>query len=106
MKEKFKKKNIDKIINFNSQEGDRILLNPAKYTTLDNEIEFKKAKSRKHLKRLAKQDVDVIYFEKLGQLYFNGNGDSNGFGNKKEGGLLAILKGRPALLADDIQLMS
>ena len=106
MKEKFSKKNIDKIIDFNSQEGDRILLNPAKYTTLDNEIEFKKAKSRKHLKRLAKQDIDVIYFEKLGQLYFNGNGDSNGFGNKKEGGLLAILKGGPALLADDIQLMS
>ena len=105
MKEKFRTKNADSIINFNSFEGDRILLNQAKYTTIEDTIKFKKAKSKKHLKNLAKKDIDVIYYEKLGRLYFNGNGDLDGFGNKNEGGLLAILKGGPTLAADDFQLM-
>ena len=105
MKEKFRTKNADSIINFNSFEGDRILLNQAKYTTIEDKIKFKKAKSKKHLKNLAKKDIDVIYYEKLGRLYFNGNGDLDGFGNKNEGGLLAILKGGPTLAADDFQLM-
>ena len=105
MKEKFRTKNVDIIINFNSFEADRILLNQAKYTTIEDKIKFKKAKSKKQLRHLAKKDVDVIYYEKLGRLYFNGNGDLDGFGNKNEGGLLAILKGGPTLAANDFQIM-
>ena len=105
MKEKFRTKNVDIIINFNSFEADRILLNQAKYTTIEDKIKFKKAKSKKQLRHLAKKDIDVIYYEKLGRLYFNGNGDLDGFGNKNEGGLLAILKGSPTLAANDFQIM-
>ena len=59
---------------------------------LSDDWEFAKAKSKRKLNKLAKSDVDLIYFQKNGYLYFNDNGEDRGFGNRNEGGLLAILK--------------
>ena len=66
---------------------------------------FAKTKSKRKLNKLAKSDVDLIYFQRKGFLYLNGNGEDKGFGDFDEGGLLAVLKGKPSLTADDIQLM-
>ena len=65
-------------------------------------MSFTSTKAKKSLKQLAQKDYDFIYFEKKGQLFLNGNCTAKGFGETEEGGLLAILKGKPDLKATDI----
>jgi hypothetical protein len=102
--EKFIRKNADHIIKFNRKEDDSIHLDQELYG-LSDDWRFAKTRSKRRLNRLAKSDVDLIYFQKKGFLYLNGNGEDRGFGNRTEGGLLAILKGQPSLGAADIQLI-
>ena len=62
------------------------------------------AESKKELKNLAKEDYDLICFEPKGDLYVDGNGDSKGFGNKSEGGMIADLPNDTILTESDILL--
>ena len=62
------------------------------------------AESKKELKNLAKEDYDLIYLEPKGDLYVDGNGDSKGFGNKSEGGMIADLPNDTILTESDILL--
>ena len=103
-REPFTKKNADQIIQFKGSEKDRILIDPIISDSLsaNSEPSFTSTKAKKSLKQLAKKDYDFIYFEKKGQLFLNGNGTAKGFGETEEGGLLAILKGKPDLKATDI----
>ena len=64
------------------------------------------ASSWKELKKLAKEEINLIYFEDKGQLYLNTNGADRGFGNKQDGGLLAVLKGGPSLTLREIDILS
>lgn len=89
--EKFSKKNADHIVKFYLKKNDIIHLDEKLYG-LSDDWEFAKAKSKRKLNKLAKSDVDLIYFQKKGYLYFNGNDEDRGFGNRNESGLLAILK--------------
>jgi len=57
------------------------------------------------LKQLSKQGFDFLYFEKKGRLYFDGNGAGKNWGNPNEGGLVAILQGKPDLTASDFTLL-
>ena len=61
---------------------------------------FAIATSKKELKQLMTSDADVVYDEKKGKLYLNENGVEKGWGDKKVGGLLAKLKGKPELSAE------
>ena len=61
---------------------------------------FAIASSKKELKQLKKSDADVVYDERKGKLYFNDNGAKKGWGEKKDGGLVAKFKGKPELSAD------
>ena len=61
---------------------------------------FAIASSKKELKQLMKSDADVVYDERKGKLYFNDNGAKKGWGEKKDGGLVAKFKGKPKLSAD------
>ena len=61
---------------------------------------FAIASSKKELKQLMKSDADVVYDERKGKLYFNDNGAKKGWGEKKDGGLVAKFKGKPELSAD------
>ena len=61
---------------------------------------------RNKLKRLSKQNYDFVYFEKKGRLYFDGNGTDNNWGNRNEGALLAVLKGKPDVSVDDFTLLA
>ena len=96
--DKFKKKHADQIVDFNSQQGDRLVVSSDALPGLKDPT-FAAASSKRDLKALAKEVVDLIYFEKKGYLFFNANDDGRGMG---DGGLFAILKNKPDLVQDDI----
>ena len=104
----FTKKAADKIIGFNASQGDTIAVSPSAFPSLqdDTEISFASTMRRKKLKRLSKQNYDFVYFEKKGRLYFDGNGTDKNWGNRNEGGLFAVLKGKPDLSVDDFTLLA
>ena len=105
--EPFRKKNADTIIGFNVSEGDTIAVSSDAFAGLKgvSDISFASTRSYRKLKQLSKDDYDFVYFEKKGWLYFNGNGSDKNWGNSNEGGLVAILKGKPVLTAEDITLL-
>ena len=47
-------------------------------------------------------DSDIVYDERKGKLYLNGNGAEKGWGSKAIGGLITKVKGKPQITADDI----
>ena len=102
------KKNADLIIGFDRDKGDQIVLDADIYSALPSPkaVRFERASSRKALKQLAQNDIDLIYFEDKGQLYLNANGSDLGFGDKQDGGLLAVLKGGPSLTLGEIDILS
>lgn len=53
---------------------------------------FKIAKKTKQVAKLAKSDIDFIYDQQAGYLYYNENGEQPGMG---DGGIFAILEGKP-----------
>jgi hypothetical protein len=104
----FTKKAADKIIGFDASEGDTIAVSPYAFPALQgaSDISFISTNKKKDLKLLGKQDYDFVYFEKKGKLYFDGNGSDKKWGNSSEGGLVAILKGKPELTVEDITLLT
>ena len=104
----FTKKAADKIIGFDSSEGDKISVSPNAFPALQgmSDISFESTKSTKELKQLSKEDYDFVYFEKKGRLFFDGNGSDKKWGNADEGGLVAILRGKPELSIEDITLLT
>ena len=104
----FSKKAADKIIGFSSVQGDSIVISPEAFPELQgsSEIDFASTKNKKELKLLSKQDYDFVYFEKKGRLYYDGNGADKNWGNKDEGGLFAVLKGKPELTVDDFTVLA
>ena len=106
--ESFTKKSADKIIGFDASQGDTIAVSSVAFPGLEgaSEISFVSTKSKKELKLLSKQDYDFVYFEKKGRLYFDGNGSDKNWGDSEEGGLVAILKGKPELAADDFTFLA
>jgi len=105
--ESFTKKSADKIIGFDSRQGDTIAVSSDAFPSLkgNSKIRFTVTNSKKKLKQLSKQGFDFLYFEKKGRLYFDGNGAGKNWGNPNEGGLVAILQGKPDLTASDFTLM-
>ncbi len=106
--EAFTKKSADKIIGFNASQGDTIAVSPNAFPALEgvSAISFASTRNKKEFKQLSKEDYDFVYFEKKGRLYFDGNGAEKNWGNSDEGGLVAILKGKPELTAEDITLLA
>ena len=62
---------------------------------------FAIASSKKELKQLKKSDADVVYDERKGKLYINGNGTKKGWGKDDHDGLIAKFKGKPELSASN-----
>ena len=100
-------RNADHIIGFNSNKGDRILLDTETYPALPRKgkLSFESVRSKKESKQLSAENIDLIYFEPKGQLFLNANGSQRGFGNKQEGGLLAVLKGGASLSLVNIEII-
>ena len=97
----FGSKNIDKIKDFNPQEGDSILLDKDVFS-LGEVISIKAASKKNKVKKAAKSKNDFVYDEKKGLLYFNENGKEKGWG---DGGLFVKLQGAPELGADDFTIV-
>jgi hypothetical protein len=98
---KFKKKFTDKIIDFNPS-TDTLEIDTDSFG-IDNSATFASGKNKKAVKKqLAKQDIDFLYEEKKGGLYFNENGSDKGFG---DGGIIAILKSAPDLTSDNLEFI-
>ena len=104
----FTKKAADKIIGFDASEGDTIAVSAVAFPGLEgvSNISFASTNSTKKLRKLSKEDIDFVYFEKKGQLYFDGNGSNKNWGDSEEGGLVAILKGKPEVSMDDFTLLA
>ena len=70
---------------------------------IDSSVTFASGKNKKTVKKkLAKLDIDFLYGQKKGGLYFNENGADKGFG---DGGIIAILKGAPDLTSDNLEFI-
>ena len=106
--EAFTKKSADKIIGFNASQGDTIAVGPNAFPSLQgvSDVSFASTRSKKKFKQMSKEDYDFVYFAKKGRLYFDGNGAEKNWGNSDEGGLVAILKGKPELTVEDITLLA
>ena len=96
--EVFKKKYADKIINFDPSR-DKLEID-LKSFALGEAASFKTAKSKKAIKKnLSKKELDFLYDQKKGGLYYNQNGAEKGLG---DGGIVAILKGSPDISNENI----
>ena len=104
----FSKKGADKIIGFDASDGDTIAVSQYAFPALKGAsvINFASTNKKKKLRQLSQQDYDFVYFEKKGRLYFDGNGSDKGWGDATEGGLVAIIKGRPELTVEDLILLN
>ena len=97
----FGNKHADQIKDFNSKEGDSILLDQDVFG-LSKKIKLKSYSSKNKVKKAAKSKNDFVYDEKKGLLYFNENGKDKGWG---DGGLFAKLHGAPELGAEDFTIV-
>ena len=100
--EPFKKKTVDKVVDFDAAEGDVVVIADEVIDSLDEDPEMAVADTKKELKQLSKEGYDLVYFEDKGHLYVDGNGDSKGFGKKTEGGMIADLPNDTVLTEDDV----
>ena len=97
----FGNKHADQIKDFDSGEGDSILLDNDLFE-LGKKIKLKSYASKSKVKKAAKSRNDFVYDGKKGLLYFNENGKDKGWG---DGGLFAKLQGAPELGADDFTIV-
>ncbi len=98
---KFNKKSADKITNFNPS-TDTLEIDTDSFG-IDSSATFATGKNKKKVKKqLAKLDVDFLYDQKKGGLYFNENEANKGFG---DGGLIAILKGAPDMTSSNLEFI-
>ena len=101
--DEFSKKGIDMIVDFDSKEGDSLILG----NTIDNwisqngSIQLVSISSKKNLKQAMNSDAELVYFnkKKSGILYYNQNKLNAGWG---KGGPFLKLKGSPDLLESEI----
>ena len=99
----FGTKKADRIIGFSTQEGDTIQLDSAAFPGLKQK-RFKTVRTLSSFNRQLEQSSSIIYFEPLGELYFDQNGRKPGLGDPKTSGLFALLQGGPDLNRADIGL--
>ena len=99
----FTKKNADKIINFDPDLGDKIAFNELAFPGLKNQdtFAFATAENKKEFRAVSRQGHDIVYYEKKGFLYYDGNGSKNNWGKKNEGGLFARIDKGLELTVDD-----
>ena len=97
----FGKRKMDKIVDFDAAEQDKILVDKKAFG-LSGKLKFKSVNNKRQLNKFARKKFDFIYENKTGLLYFNENGKKSGFGR---GGLFAQLQGKPDLFVDDFRIV-
>lgn len=104
----FNKRTADRITGFDSSKGDTIAVSRGACPSLvmKREITFATASTKEQFRQLSRQDIDFVYFQDKGRLFFNGNGADKGWGDPDEGGIFAFMKDKPELSADDFTLLA
>ena len=98
---KYKIKFADKITNFKPS-IDTLEIDTDSFS-IDSSATFAAGKNKKIVKKkLAKLDIDFLYDQEKGGLYFNENGTDKGFG---DGGIVALLQGAPELTSDNLEFI-
>ena len=92
---------MTKIDDFDSQEGDRLLLSSALLTDVDD-LNLALVSGNREARSAALTDSNLVYDLRKGRLYFNENADAEGWG---EGGLFLKLKGAPQLDLEHLSLL-
>ena len=92
--------NLDKKENLTTESLDSLVESLEDERSSDPEIVV--AGNKKELKKASKEGFDLLYYEAKGDLYVDGNGDSKGFGNKNQGGIIADLPNNTSLSEDNI----
>jgi hypothetical protein len=90
---------VDKVTGFNAKEKDVLSISKSAF-----EIDKGTFAVAKNAKTLAKQlgtSVDIVYNRQTGELILNANGAEPGYGD--DGGVFAVLMGRPTVNAGSIQ---
>ena len=100
-KQPFKKKIADSIVDFDSTEGDSIVI-AEDVINYPVEPSVGIASNKRNLKQLSKEGYDLLYLESKGNLYVDGNGYAKGFGNKYIGGMIVDLPNETVLTESDI----
>lgn len=96
--------NASLITNFNS--SDRIVFASGRYfepvvfaiNNRSNDVSgLVFASIKKRRKSTARSNSDLVYFQHNGNMFYNQNGSSNGWGKKHGGGLVATFSNQPQL---------
>jgi hypothetical protein len=98
-KDSFGNAGADTITDFNPEEGDQLILSPDALPGLTTDPSLQSVTSKKALKAAQKSEAALIYYQPLGQLFYDQNGSGKGFGS---GGLFAVLSGAPVLTAENL----
>jgi hypothetical protein len=98
----FGSRGADTITDFNPEDGDKLVISPNALPGLTETPVFGSVTSKKALKSAQRSDSDLIYYQPLGQLFYDQNGSRKGFG---KGGLFAVIAGAPMLTADDLGVL-
>jgi Ca2+-binding RTX toxin-like protein len=91
--EKFGKRHAERIIDYKPSQ-DMIVFGGNRFAGMSDNPEFLSVQRKADFKAAMKSDIEFIYWSAKGGLYFNGNGADQGAG---DGGLFALLIGKPAL---------
>jgi hypothetical protein len=86
----YEKETADIITNYNPKTDNPVTIDLASFSGASGTLNI--AKNTKQVAQLAKKDIDFIYDQQAGYLYYNENGKKAGFG---DGGIFAILEGKP-----------
>ena len=97
----FGNKEVDKVKDFDSNEGDSVLLDKDVFD-LGKRVKLKTVTGKKAAKNTTGSKEDFVYDDKKGLLYYNENGKEEGWG---DGGLFAKLQGAPELGASDFTVI-
>ncbi|MGF2040132.1 MAG: beta strand repeat-containing protein [Nostoc sp. CmiVER01] len=96
---------VDTISDFNHSQGDKIILDKTTFNAITSATGtgFSNANDFKITSSVATSTAKIVYDSVSGQLFYNPNGCTPGFGS---GGLFATLTGAPTLTASDFVLQA
>ncbi|MCF2150954.1 tandem-95 repeat protein [Desmonostoc muscorum LEGE 12446] len=96
---------IDTITDFNSSEGDKIVLDKTTFSAITSAVGtgFSNTNDFQITNLAGTSTATIVYNSVSGQLFYNQNGSAAGFGS---GGLFATLTGAPTLIASDFLLQA
>ena len=93
----FGRNRAERIRNFSAMAGDRIGLAREIFSSIGSieNLRFRVVSGSKGMRAAARTDVNIIYNQRTGGLYYNQNLGGSGFG--QAGGMFAVLLGKPEL---------